>query len=87
MSRAASIPEFFEGDIRSMATTMRAMKQQLETLSGQRQGQSQGAPAVYVQTTEPVAWATYKLGDFWVNPEAATGQKLSFYDGKGWVRA
>lgn len=88
MSKTASIPEFFEGDLRSMAASLRAVKQQLETLSGQRQGQSQGAPAVYVQTTEPAPSriSSYKIGDFWINPEKPKGEKLSFYDGRGWVQ-
>lgn len=85
MSRRVGLPDFTDGDVRSMGATLRAMKQELETLSGLRQGQSVGAPAVFVQTTEPVKTlsATFKKGDLWVNPDAKT---LWFYNGAYWVK-
>ena len=68
MSKAATIPEFIDGDAKSMATALRAMKQILETMTGQRQDDSKGAPSVYVQDTEPRAGKNlFQSGDFWFN--------------------
>lgn len=88
MSRRVTIPDFVDGDVRSMGIALRAMKQELETLSGLRQGQSKGAPAVYVQSTQPPQSQgnVYKAGDFWINPDAPPGAKLSFYNGSFWGR-
>lgn len=82
MSKLATIPDFTDGDVRSMSTALRVMKQQLETLSGQRQGQSRGAPNVYVQATEPRS-DTFREGDFWINP---SNKKLNYYNGSYWVQ-
>lgn len=85
MSSRAAIPDFTDGDIRSMSTTLRAMKQEIETLSGARQGQSKGAPSVFLQEREPsrTLATVFKQGDFWINP---TTKKLSFYNGNFWVQ-
>ncbi len=85
MSRRVAIPDFTDGDIRSMAATIRALKQEIETLSGQRQGQSKGAPAVFVQTREPTRTQTtvFKEGDLWVHPDA---KQLWFHNGSYWVK-
>jgi hypothetical protein len=65
------------------------MKQELETISGLRQGQSKGAPSVYVQNTQPgqAQGNAYRIGDFWINPAATLGERLWFYNGSFWVRA
>jgi hypothetical protein len=88
VSRRVAIPDFVDGDVRSMAVALRTMKQEVETLSGLRQGQSKGAPAVYVQNTSPARSQlnVYKTGDFWINPDAPQGQKLSFYNGSVWMQ-
>jgi hypothetical protein len=85
MSSRAAIPDFIDGDARSMSITLRAIKQEIETLSGARQGQSKGAPSVFLQEREPAQTlaTTFKQGDFWINP---TTKKLSFYNGKFWVQ-
>lgn len=68
MSKTVGIPEFADGDPKSMAVALRAMKQILETLSGQRQDGSRGSPSVYVQATEPQPGKNvFKIGDFWFN--------------------
>lgn len=77
MSKTVGIPEFVDGDAKSMAPTLRAMKQILETLTGQRQDDSKGAPSVYVQATAPVTGRNFiKMGDFWFN---TTEKKLYCY--------
>jgi hypothetical protein len=79
VSKIAGIPDFVDGDPRSMSATLRVIKQTLDTLAGQRQDDSYGSPAIYVQTTEPIAGRNkFETGDFWVN--TAT-KKLYYYDG------
>jgi len=68
VSKSATIPEFVDGDAKSMSATVRAMKQVIETLTGQRQGDSLGAPSIYVQTTVPnPARNKISAGDIWIN--------------------
>ena len=82
MSKTATIPEFIDGDAQSMAVSLRVMKQVLETLTGQRQDESKGAPAVYVQATEPKPGKNFfKSGDFWFNTNT---HKLSCYHVNFW---
>jgi len=83
VSKYATIPDFVDGDSKSMAVSLRAMKQVLESLTGQRQDDSKGAPAVYVQATLPLDKRnSLQPGDFWIN----TGTKvLSYYNGIYWV--
>lgn len=82
MSKAVSIPDFTEGDIRSMSTSLRAVKQILEGMTGQRQDESKGSPAVYVQTTEPRAGRNFfSIGDFWINSNTKV---LSYWTGNYW---
>lgn len=83
MSKLPTIPDFVN-DPASMSVALRAVKEAVEILGGQRQGQSVGAPQMFVQESEPqrgVA-ATYKLGDMWINPVA---KKLYFWTGTVWV--
>lgn len=82
MSKAVNIPDFAEGDIRGMSTALRAVKQMLETMAGQRQDDSKGSPAIYVQTTEPKAGRNYfSTGDLWVNSNT---KALSYWTGAYW---
>jgi hypothetical protein len=82
VSKSVGIPEFTDGDIKSMSTALRAMKQILETLTGQRQGQSLGSPAVYVQDTEPrERFNNLQTGDFWIKSDE---NKLHCYRNGYW---
>lgn len=83
MSSQAAIPDFVDGDVKSMSTSLRVMKQLLETISGQRQGESKGVPSVYVQPLSPTRNAAnfYKAGDFWIDTSA---KKLHYFDGGYW---
>lgn len=85
MSKQATIPDFADGDVRGMATALRAMKQQLEVLTGQKRGPSKGAPSVYVQALEPTqsTLVVFKEGDLWINPEI---KNLWFHNGSYWVK-
>lgn len=66
MSKLVTIPEFVDGDAASMAVALRAMKQILESLSGARQDESKGSPAVYVQAVEPKKGKNLlNVGDLW----------------------
>lgn len=82
MSNLNTIPDF-TSDPESIATAVRAMKELLEDLTGQRRGQGQGAPRVFVQTLRPDtrAGAEIKPGDFWIQPAE---RKLYFWDGRLW---
>lgn len=83
MSKVATIPDFIDGDARSMSTSLRVVKQVIETLSGQRYDDSKGSPAVYVQAVAPVAGKNaFHPGDFWINSGT---KKLSYYNGSFWV--
>ncbi|MGI9135793.1 MAG: hypothetical protein ACR2JS_01885 [Candidatus Nanopelagicales bacterium] len=80
MSKSVGIPEFVDGDAKSMSVALRAMKQILETLTGQRQGDSLGSPAVYVQVVEPkVKFNRLETGDFWINPDE--NKLYGYYNG------
>ncbi len=82
MSNLPTIPDFTD-DVASMATALRAMKQVIEIVSGQRQGPSFGAPQVFVQELEPVTSrvTSFKTGDLWVNK---TTNALFYWDGRLW---
>lgn len=82
MSKAVNIPDFADGDLRGMSTALRAVKQVLDGMTGQRQDDSRGSPAVYVQTTEPRAGRNlFSVGDFWINSNTKT---LSYWTGNFW---
>jgi hypothetical protein len=82
MSRQNSIPEFTD-DPQSMATTLRAVKELVEGMLGQRRGQGLGAPHVFIeiQRPDPRAGLEVKKGDFWIQP---IERKLYFWDGRLW---
>jgi hypothetical protein len=83
MSKYPTIPDF-NTTPESMATALRAVKEAVGILCGQRQGDSLGAPEVYAQAFEPKGGDTSrKKGDFWVDTRV---NKLNFWNGKFWER-
>ena len=82
MSNFPTIPEFVSSP-QEMSTALRAVKQSVELLAGLRQGESRGAPMIFVQTVQPSAAlsASYKIGDLWVNTQTNT---LNFWTGSTW---
>lgn len=82
MSNLPTIPDFTD-EPSSIGTALRAVKQVVEIVSGQRQGPSYGAPQMFVQENEPVTSrvTSFKTGDFWIN--TAT-KKLNYWDGQQW---
>lgn len=83
MSKLPTIPDFVN-DPASMSVALRAVKEAVEILGGQRQGQSVGAPQMFVQEAEPERGRAnaFKTGDLWINPVA---KKLYFFSGQVWV--
>ena len=84
MSKYPSIPEFTD-DPRSVAATVRALKEAVELLTGQRQGPSLGAPAIYVQEPMPSKdqrGVVFGPGDLWINP---TTRKIAYWMSGEWV--
>lgn len=82
MSRFPTIPEFVNTP-QEMNTALRAVKQAVEQIAGLRQGESYGAPQVFVQSTQPSAAVagTYKVGDFWIDTSSNT---LKYWTGTTW---
>lgn len=83
MSKYPAIPEFTD-DPRSVATTVRALKEAVELLTGQRQGPALGAPLVFVQEDTPsraVRGAVFGRGDIWIN---TLTNKVSYWNGVEW---
>lgn len=62
---------------------IRALKQAVELLAGLRQGESKGAPQVFVQGVEPDRGQrlSYKIGDLWINRQT---NELYFWTGTAW---
>ena len=82
MSKSVSIPDFADGDLRGISASLRTVKQILESMTGQRQDQSKGSPAVYVQATEPKSGKNFfSPGDFWFN---TSSKKLYCYNVNYW---
>ena len=84
MSRLNSVPDFTE-DLQSMSAALRAMKEVVEGLTGQRRNQGEGAPHVFLQLQrpDPRTGTQVRKGDFWIQPEQKT---LHFWDGRLWQR-
>lgn len=63
---------------------MRAVKESVEQLAGQRQGQSLGAPVIHVQPVAPPMSdrLLFKTGDLWIN---TLTNKMNFWTGTAWV--
>ena len=82
MSSFPTIPEFTNTP-EEMSTAIRALKMAVEQLAGLRQGESKGAPQIYVQTTLPSNQYTisYKIGDLWINTSNNT---VSYWTGTIW---
>lgn len=84
MSRLPTLPEFSEA-IPPMAETLRRVKLALEILGGMQQGESEGAPLVYVQNTQPDPQqdGVRRRGDQWIR---TTDDTLWFWNGDQWRR-
>lgn len=82
MSKYPTIPDFNE-DMSSMATALRTVKQTLEIVAGQRQGEDFGSPSMFVQPKIPddALRSIYKIGDLWVD---TTTNKLNYWTGSLW---
>lgn len=84
MSKFPAIPDF-SNDIESMGTSLRAAKQTLEILAGQRQGESLGAPQVFVQSQAPAlaSRGANKRGDLWID---TSDDSLNYWNGTTWKK-
>ena len=82
MSRLPSIPEFANTPD-EIGNALRVTKQVVEQLAGQRQGESKGAPQVFVQPTEPsrALALNLKAGDLWID---TSSNVLRFWSGTAW---
>jgi hypothetical protein len=82
VSNLPTIPDFTD-DPTSIATALRAVKQVVEIISGQRQGPARGAPQMFVQENEPITSrvTSFKIGDFWIN---TLTKELHYWDGVQW---
>lgn len=81
MSDYPSVPDFTD-DPASMAEALRAMKEIVERMSGQRQGNSLGAPMIYAQGFAPRQPDRLRRGDLWIDDEASA---MYWWDGSVWV--
>jgi hypothetical protein len=82
LSKFPAIPDFMNTP-ESIGESVRAIKISVELLTGQRQGESIGAPDMFVQVNTPAfgPQTQFRVGDLWINPEAKT---LLFWDGQQW---
>lgn len=82
MSNFPTIPEFVNTP-QEMAAALRAVKQSVEMLAGLRQGESRGAPMVFVQPFQPspARSISYKVGDLWINDQSHV---ISYWTGTAW---
>ena len=83
MVRIPTIPEFANGP-EEVAAALRAIKDAVEQLGGLRQGESKGAPQIFVQASPPTQTRrlAYKTGDLWVNTST---NKMNYWSGTAWV--
>jgi hypothetical protein len=81
MSKYPNIPEF--GDVDGMMLAVRAMKDILEQMAGQRQGDALGAPTTYVQPSRPTLsrGVVLKKGDLWIDSGT---DRLYYWSGIAW---
>lgn len=84
MSKFASIPNFVDTP-ESMGVALRSIKDSVEQLTGQRQGQSLGAPSMFVQELAPSNGRATVLstGDLWIKPSTRV---MSYWDGRVWTQ-
>jgi hypothetical protein len=82
VSKYPAIPDFSE-DVQSIATALRTVKQTLEIVAGQRQGEDLGAPSTFVQPKNPddALRLTYKVGDLWID---TASNKFNYWTGTSW---
>jgi hypothetical protein len=83
LSKFPTIPDFNAADPQSVGTSLRAMKDSVEQLTGLRQGASLGAPSMFVQTFAPTAGRQTILtrGDLWINSDTNV---MSYWNGSQW---
>lgn len=84
MSKLPSVPDF-TNEPESIGTAVRALKGGYEIMTGQTQGESLGAPQMFVQEVMPtLSRLTYfKTGDLWIKPSTRV---MSYFDGREWVQ-
>lgn len=84
MSKYPAIPDFTR-TFESMEPALRALKESTEIITGHRQGESLGAPSIFVQATEPLVAQrpSYKIGDLWIDTRV---DKMNYWSGKEWRR-
>lgn len=82
MSKLPAIPDFLD-ELQSLGTTLRAVKQAVEIIGGQRQGQSLGAPQVFVQPNEPAQsrLTSFSRGDQWIKDDT---DQMYYWTGQQW---
>lgn len=82
MSRVPTIPDFAPV-LEQHDATLRTIKQAIEILGGLRQGESVGAPLMFVQGYAPsqVATSIYRIGDLWID---TTTDTMKYWDGSIW---
>ena len=82
MSKLPAIPDFTD-EPQSLGTALRTVKQAVEIIGGQRQGQSLGAPQVFVQPVEPTTsrLTSFNRGDQWINDDT---DQMYYWDGRQW---
>jgi len=70
-------------DLDSLVTSVRIMKELLEDITGQRRGQGQGCPRMFLQQQQPDTRTGDQLkpGDLWVNPIT---REMRFWEGRLW---
>ena len=83
MSSANSIPEPAP-DLQSLTASVRALKEVVEGLTGQRPGRIAPTPRLFVQPIRPDALVVpVNTNDLWIS--SGTSQ-LHYYDGRLWQR-
>lgn len=82
MSKYPTIPDFSD-DVAGIGTSLRAVKDSVEQLTGKRQGQSLGAPSIFVQSFAPTNSRQTVLtrGDQWINDQTDV---MSYWTGTQW---
>lgn len=82
LSRYPTIPDFSDTP-ESIGRAVRSVKESVEQLTGQRQGDSYGAPAIYVGPVAPSMEnkLLYKIGDQWINELT---DQMSYWNGSSW---
>lgn len=83
MSNFPSIPDFGHENPEGMGTSVRSMKETLEIMTGQRRGETVGAPLMYVQAKAPERKSKnfHRVGDLWINTQTDV---MSYWNGSDW---